>query len=221
VRTRATFRLFGNDSDLTAAAVSHQLGVQPTLIGEVGTRVGRRSRVVRAGAVWGVSSGAGIDDDVELADQLDRLLGLLEPHTAALWQLVESGYEANWFCYVASHATEHAVEIERHLMQRLLALPGDLWLDVCGDGEDCWITVPATCPIRRAFAEAGGHSQRNGAKCRRSTSCLVSVMSRSRLPKLIVRVRFSSPAPMLKPRSAAWWASSLCSARVILASTGH
>jgi hypothetical protein len=137
VQTRATFRLFGNDSDLTAAAVSHKLGIQPTLIGEAGTRVGHRSPAVRANAVWGVSSGPGIDDDVELADQLDRLLVLLEPHTAVLWQLVESGYEANWFCYVASHGAEHAVEIERHLMQRLLALPGDLWLDVCGDGEDC------------------------------------------------------------------------------------
>ena len=84
-----------------------------------------------------MSSGPGIDDDIELSDQLDRLLALLEPHTAALWQLVESGYQANWFCWVESHATEHAAEIDKQLMQRLLALPGDLWLDVSGDGEDC------------------------------------------------------------------------------------
>jgi hypothetical protein len=32
--------------------------------------------------------------------------------------------------------TEHAAEIDRDLMRRLLALPGDLWLDVCGDGTD-------------------------------------------------------------------------------------
>jgi hypothetical protein len=44
--------------------------------------------------------------------------------------------EANWYCWVESHATEHAVELDRQLMQRLLTLPGDLWLDVCGDGED-------------------------------------------------------------------------------------
>jgi hypothetical protein len=38
-----------------------------------------------------------------------------------------------WFCYIASHATEHAAELDRQTLQRLLALPGDLWLDVCGE----------------------------------------------------------------------------------------
>ena len=33
-------------------------------------------------------------------------------------------------------ATEHAAELDRQTVQRLLALPGDLWLDVCGDGFD-------------------------------------------------------------------------------------
>lgn len=42
----------------------------------------------------------------------------------------------NWLCYVASHATEHAAELDRHAKQRLLALPSDLWLDVCGDCLD-------------------------------------------------------------------------------------
>jgi hypothetical protein len=27
------------------------------------------------------------------------------------------------------------VELERDLLVRLLALPGDLWLDICGDGN--------------------------------------------------------------------------------------
>lgn len=71
-----------------------------------------------------------------MAEHLGRLLGVLEPVAGALWELVDAGCEANWFCWVESHATEHAVEIDRQLMQRLLALPGDLWLDVCGDGED-------------------------------------------------------------------------------------
>jgi hypothetical protein len=63
-------------------------------------------------------------------------LASLEPVTALVWELVQEGYEANWFCYIASHATEHAVELDRTILQRLLALPGDLWLDVCGDGTD-------------------------------------------------------------------------------------
>jgi hypothetical protein len=46
---------------------------------------------------------------------------------------IHEGYQANWFCYLASHATEHAAELDRQLLQRLLALPGNLWLDVSGD----------------------------------------------------------------------------------------
>jgi hypothetical protein len=72
----------------------------------------------------------------QLGEQLRRLLQVLEPIAGALWELADSGYEANWYCWVESHATEHAVELDRQLMQRLLTLPGDLWLDVCGDGED-------------------------------------------------------------------------------------
>jgi hypothetical protein len=51
---------------------------------------------------------------------------------------VEDGYQANWFCHIASNAPEHAAELDHETLQRLLALPGDLWLDVCGDdtGDD-------------------------------------------------------------------------------------
>jgi hypothetical protein len=50
--------------------------------------------------------------------------------------LVHTNYQANWFCYIASHATERAVELDRQLLKRLLALPGDLRLDVSGDRTD-------------------------------------------------------------------------------------
>ena len=136
VRTRATFRLFGDDGQLTADFVTQQLGIQPTLEIAAGMRVSSRSPTVRRDAVWTLSSGPDIDEGVEIADQLGRLLAVLGPRASALWKLTEAGYEANWYCWVESHATEHAVEIDRELMLRLLALPGDLWLDVCGDGED-------------------------------------------------------------------------------------
>jgi hypothetical protein len=61
---------------------------------------------------------------------------VLEPGTADLWNLVERGYEANWFCYVGSYAAEHAVVLDRDLMTRLLALPGELWLDIYEDRPD-------------------------------------------------------------------------------------
>jgi len=131
----ATFRLFG-DATLTAAEVTRRLGIRPTRAVEAGDRVGRRPDATRDTSAWLLSSGAGIEEGNELAPQLHRLLAVLEPVTAQLWDLARAGYEANWFCYIASHATEHAAELDRHTLQRLLALPGDLWLDVCGDGFD-------------------------------------------------------------------------------------
>jgi hypothetical protein len=136
VRTRATFRLFGNDPDLTADAVTRKLGIEPTMSGEAGTHAGQRSSAIRKMALWTLSASREIESGVELAVQLDRLLAVLEPRAAALWELTGAGYEANWHCWVESHAAEHAVEIDRQLMTRLLALPGDLWLDVCGDNEE-------------------------------------------------------------------------------------
>lgn len=73
---------------------------------------------------------------VELSDQLGRLLDVLEPRVAELWRLVDEGWEANWFCYLGSHAAEHAAELDRELLRRLLALPGDLWLDVYSDADE-------------------------------------------------------------------------------------
>jgi hypothetical protein len=135
VETTATFRLFGR-TGLTAAAVTRRLGIQPTRALEAGDPISRRSAKVRDPSAWLLTSSAGIEVGTELSEHLHRLLASLEPVTALVWELVREGYEANWFCYVASHAAEHAVELDRTTLQRLLALPGDLWLDVCGDGTD-------------------------------------------------------------------------------------
>jgi hypothetical protein len=86
--------------------------------------------------MWLLSSSPRIEAGTELGQHLQRLLSLLEPLAGALWELAHAGYEANWYCWIASHATEHAVELDRTTLQRLLALPGDLWLDVCGDSMD-------------------------------------------------------------------------------------
>ena len=84
----------------------------------------------RDSSIWLFESSAGIEDDVELSTQLERLLAVLEPRRDALWRLIEEGYEANWLCYVESEVAEHAVELDRRLLTRLLGLPGDLWIDV-------------------------------------------------------------------------------------------
>nr|WP_071587968.1 DUF4279 domain-containing protein [Pseudofrankia inefficax] len=135
MRTTATYRLVGPDG-LTAAAVTQRLGLQPTKAFEVCTPVSSRSRSIRGTSGWLLQSSPQVESGVELETHLHRLLVLLEPLAQPLWDLVDAGYWANWFCFVASEATEHAVELDRRLLSRLLALPGDLWIDSCGDPDD-------------------------------------------------------------------------------------
>ncbi|MEU0797817.1 DUF4279 domain-containing protein [Amycolatopsis sp. NPDC005961] len=125
-----TFRLAG-DHGGSAAAVTRLLELEPSQAFEAGARVGRRSSATRRGSLWLLSSE--LPPGSELADHLHWLLDQLEPKTDALWQLTDQGYVADWFCLAASQATEHAIELDQQLLRRLLALPGDLLLDVMGD----------------------------------------------------------------------------------------
>lgn len=135
METSATFRLWGS-ADLTAGQVTRRLGIQPSLAFEAGTPVSRRSTATREHSLWSLASAPHIEAGVDLDQQLHRLLAVLEPLADRLWELVDTGYEANWYCWIASHATEHAAELDRDTLRRILALPGDLWLDACGDDND-------------------------------------------------------------------------------------
>lgn len=132
MRTMATFRLIGAEQVHTASAVTARLGVQPSRACEAGTPVRPGSDKIREASSWYLDSG-GPAYGVELAAQLRRLLDVLEPVAAPIWELVEVGYWANWFCYLGSHPAEHAAELDRATLQRLVSLPGDLWLDVHDD----------------------------------------------------------------------------------------
>ncbi len=135
--TKVTFRLAGYDTALTAAAVTRRLGLQPASAFEADTPVARRRAPrTRGYSLWLISSSPHVESDVELGVHLRRLLAILEPVSAPLWELADAGYEANWYCFAASDATEHAIEFDRQILRRVLALPGDLWLDVCGGGAD-------------------------------------------------------------------------------------
>jgi len=133
METTATFRLFGREEGLTAGAVTERLGIQPSEAFEAGTPIGKRSTSLRKASGWLLRTSPSIEEGVELPEQLERLLDILAPLQPALWQLVELGYDANWFCYLASNPAEHAAELDRELLTRLLDLPGDLWIDACGD----------------------------------------------------------------------------------------
>jgi hypothetical protein len=86
--------------------------------------------------MWSLSSAQRAEEGVELATALGRVLDQLEPVSEAVWALTREGYWANWFCYVGSSAGEHAAELDRDTLGRLLALPGELWLDVYPDDKD-------------------------------------------------------------------------------------
>ncbi|MDQ1724224.1 MAG: hypothetical protein QOG52_1252 [Frankiaceae bacterium] len=135
MRTQVTFRLT-SDHGGSAADVSTRLGVSPTSGYEAGGPVGSRTSSPREHSSWHLSSDRDPQDGLELATALNVVLDALEPVGPALWQLIRDGYSANWFCYVGSHATEHAVELDRETLKRLVQLPGDLWLDVYPDDDD-------------------------------------------------------------------------------------
>jgi hypothetical protein len=132
MRTVATFRLIGAEQGHTASAATARLGVQPSRAYEAGTPVCPGSDKIREVSSWYLDSG-GPAYSVALAAQLHRLLYVLEPVAAPVWELVKAGYWANWFCYLGSYPAEHAAELDRATLQRLLLLPGDLWLDVYDD----------------------------------------------------------------------------------------
>lgn len=135
METSATFRLWGN-ADLTAEEVTRRLGVPPTRAFEAGTPVIPRSTATTDHSLWSLASAPHVQAGVELDQQLRRLLVVLEPVADRLWERASDGYEADWYCWIASHATEHAAELDRNTLRRILALPGDLWLDVCSDDNE-------------------------------------------------------------------------------------
>jgi hypothetical protein len=130
----ATYRIGGAAPGLTAARVTSVLEVSPTASGERGERRTPRSPVAQV-SWWSLASGAE-PDATELSTQLDRVLAKLIARRDALWRLADEGYEMDWFCYVGSYASEHAVELSRQMMERLLAVPGELLLDVYGEDSD-------------------------------------------------------------------------------------
>lgn len=135
MRTLATYRLFGTDGR-SAAHVTKRLGLQATVAHGVGDALGARPRAHRAAvASWHLQSASKPEEGVELAQALTRVLDQLEPVGAVLHQLVEQGYSASWFCYVGSHALEHAVELDRRTLRRLVELPGDLLLDLYDEDD--------------------------------------------------------------------------------------
>jgi len=58
-----------------------------------------------------------------------------------------------------------------------------------------WSSVPGTCPIGGAAADNHGSSRSAGQWTRRLANRQAAALQRHRVPKLIVRVRFPSPAP--------------------------
>jgi hypothetical protein len=127
VKTTASFGLFGS-AGLTAGAVTNALTVQPSRSHESGEAwaMGKPSDT----SVWILQSSDGLEDGVDLATQIERLLAVLEPVTSKIWALIELGHWAKWSCYVGLAAGEYAAELERPILTRMLLLPGELWLEV-------------------------------------------------------------------------------------------
>ena len=131
----ATYRVAGYGPELTADRVTRTLGLAPTESWEIGDIVGP-TMPLRTQSQWNLGSCPRPQSGVELTVQLERVLGVLLPRSAELWRLVDDGYQVDWFCHLGSHATEHAAELPRPVLQRLMQVPGELLLDVYGDDWD-------------------------------------------------------------------------------------
>jgi hypothetical protein len=130
VWTRAVLRLTGDSGALTAALVTARLGIKPT------AAIEGAHRIVPAESMWILSTGREAADEEaasRLAEQLARLLDVLEPRSEVLSELSDMGYRARWECSAESPDGHAVVEIGQQLMARLAALPGDLWLDIRAD----------------------------------------------------------------------------------------
>jgi hypothetical protein len=121
----ASYRISAPDEYFSAEHVAAALGIDSSSSGWLG-----------ALGQWSLVSADGPVDGAELSEQITVVIDQLYAHRAALWSLVEQGYEMDWFCFLGSHATEHAAVLPRELMQRLLDLPGTLLLDVYSDDPD-------------------------------------------------------------------------------------
>jgi hypothetical protein len=84
VQTTATFGLSG-DATLTAAAVTRRLGIQPSRAFETGDPVSSRSADTHNSSLWLLTSSPGVEAGTELTEDLHRLLTIVEPVTAPLW----------------------------------------------------------------------------------------------------------------------------------------
>ena len=132
----ATYRIEGAATALTAARVTETLDLTPSSSWEIGERPAPRSPGARASR-WSLSSCYGPASGVELSAQLDSLLAILHPRREQLWKLAGAGYEMDWFCFPGSYATEHPAVLSRQLLQGLLAIPGEILLDIYHDEPDC------------------------------------------------------------------------------------
>jgi len=87
---------------------------------------------------WSISSSETPQEDVTLDEELRKLLEVVEPVGEHLKELHTRGCEITWSCFLEATPIEGMNVIERETLQRLVALPGDLLLDVYGvdDSDD-------------------------------------------------------------------------------------
>jgi hypothetical protein len=133
-RMRCTATLRVGSETVTAKEVTRRLGLTATKAFEADAPVSSRTATPRGASIWLLESS--LPDSAELADHLRALLDKVEPVADELAMLVSGGCWTDWFCFVESEATEHAVELDSELLRRLASLPGDLLIDACGGDDD-------------------------------------------------------------------------------------
>ena len=138
MESSATYRILGEYDAHTARHITEVLRMTPSTAHEAGDPIPRRPGHTYDRAAWHLETTP--DCGPELADSIQELLVQLEPVSQQLWALEAEGYWCNWRCTIGARHTDHAAELDRDTQTRLLALPGELWLDVYST-DDLFIPV--------------------------------------------------------------------------------
>lgn len=131
--SRASLRISSNT--MSAAEITHTLGLKPTSSYEKGTPLSKRNpkSAVRQQSVWILESG--LDSSQPLAQHIACLVALVEEKIDVLKKLLPI-CDIDIFCGFSSESGQGGFVLNAALLKRITAIPIDIVLDLYPPAND-------------------------------------------------------------------------------------